>query len=574
MRHSVDPQQPLLFDPYAAVFSAIAYRHIQEGWQGVFRHVLLELMPVQALAGHFSPDLGRPTKELYSMAGLQLIMEFNDWTLSEASHAYMFYTDVQYALNLDPAQQSCCVRTLERYRDFLRDDDLASQIMHDVTLRLAQTLELDIDKQRLDSTHIYSNMATFGRTRLMGVTIKRFLTQVKRHAPASYQTLPEALRQRYQPSEHRLFGDSGKDADSRARLRQQVAEDLYFLVEQFATEVAFRDRPSYGSLVLVFQQQCTVEAGKVTLQKRPGGNCLQNPSDPDATYDGKKGSGYQVQLTETCSDANEVQLITSALPETAVNSDAHAVAPVLQDLEKSGLLPKEMLADTAYGSDENVQLAAKNGVELISPVAGPKSNPERLNADDFVVQEGSRVVECCPAGHEPVRSDYDADKATTTVIMPASACGACPFRQECPVKARGPELFELQFTDKEQRLEERRREEATPAFRERYAKRSGIEGTNSGLKRRVGLGQLRVRGSPSVFPTLLLKITGWNILRAAAAQKMRHVVAQRMAAARKGGRFAQLRGLQEAARSCQNGQNGQPSAPRAFDRKNDWMMAA
>ena len=72
MHHSVDPRQPLLFDPYAAVFSPLAYRHIQEGWQGVFRHVLLELMPVQALAGHFSRDLGRPTKELYSMAGLQL----------------------------------------------------------------------------------------------------------------------------------------------------------------------------------------------------------------------------------------------------------------------------------------------------------------------------------------------------------------------------------------------------------------------------------------------------------------------------------------------------------------------
>jgi hypothetical protein len=574
MRHSVDPQQPLLFDPYAAVFSPLAYRHIQEGWQGVFRHVLLELMPVQALAGHFSPDLGRPTKELYSMAGLQLIMEFNDWTVAEAAHAYMFYTDVQYALNLEPAQQSCCVRTVERYRELLRDDDLARQIMHDVTLRLAQTLELDIDKQRLDSTHVFSNMATFGRTRLMGVTIKRFLTQVKRHAASRYQALPDALRQRYEPSEHRLFGDSGKDADSRTRLRQQVAEDLYFLVEQFADEAAFQDRPSYGSLVLVFQQQCTVEAGKVTVQARPGGNCMQNPSDPDATYDGKKGSGYQVQITETCSDANEVQLITSALPETAVNSDAHAVGPVLQDLEKSGLLPKEMTADTAYGSDENEQLAAKKGVELVSPVAGPKSDSERLNADDFVVHEATGVVECCPAGHEPVRSEYDADKATTTVTMPASACAACPFRQECPVKTRGPELFEVQFTDKERRLEERRREEATPAFRERYAKRSGIEGTNSGLKRRVGLGQLRVRGSPSVFPTLLLKIAGWNILRAAAAQKMRQVVAQRVAAARRGGCFAQFRALQEAARPCQNHQAGSGRAPQVCDRKTDWMMAA
>jgi hypothetical protein len=300
---------------------------------------------------------------------------------------------------------------------------------------------------------------------------------------------------------------------------------------------------------------------------------VQNPSDPDATYDGKKGPGYQVQITETCSAANEVQLITSALPETAAASDAHAVSPVLEDLEKSGLLPKEMTADTAYGSDENVQFAATKGVELVSPVSGPKSDAERLNADDFVVNEESKTVECCPAGHEPVRSDYDSAKATTTATMPASACGSCPFRQECPVKASGPELFEVKFTDKERRLEERRREEATPAFRERYAKRSGIEGTNSGLKRRVGLGQLRVRGSPSVFPTLLLKITGWNILRAAVAPTMRQVVARRMAVARRGGCFALFMALQDADSACQNRRTTNRSAPLGCDQKNEWMMA-
>ena len=39
------------------------------------------------------------------------------------------------------------------------------------------------------------------------------------------------------------------------------------------------------------------------------GRCLLflNPSDPDATYDGHKGNGYQVQLAETCGEDNDVQ---------------------------------------------------------------------------------------------------------------------------------------------------------------------------------------------------------------------------------------------------------------------------
>ena len=98
--------------------------------------------------------------------------------------------------------------------------------------------------------------------------------------------------------------------------------------------------------------------------------------------------------------------------------------------------------------------------------------------------------------------------------------------------------YRLEYTDKQRRLEERRREEATAAFRERYARRSGIESTNSGLKRRLAMGKLRVRGSPSVFPSILLKITGWNLLRAAGSKKVRALVAEKMAAARRGGRFS------------------------------------
>ena len=51
--------------------------------------------------------------------------------------------------------------------------------------------------QRLDSTHVLSNMADMGRTRMMGVTIKRFLTQLGRHDPAAWQEVPGETRERY-----------------------------------------------------------------------------------------------------------------------------------------------------------------------------------------------------------------------------------------------------------------------------------------------------------------------------------------------------------------------------------------
>lgn len=544
MRYINDPRQTRLFDPYEPVFSELAYQSIRDGWQGVFRHVILELLPARELGAHFHQTLGQPTKELYSVIGLLFIKEFQSWTPSEAAWAYMCHSDIQYALNLEPGPQSMCPRTIERYEKLLREDDLAAQVMHAVTTHLAAVLELKVELQRLDSTHVFSDMATFGRTRLMGVAIKRFLTQVKRHAAENYACLPEELRRRYEPSEHQLFGKTGTDAAGRARLRQQVAEDMHLLVERFANDPAMVQRTSYQSLVTIFGQQCVVESGTVVVRAKTGGNCVQNPSDPDATYDGKKGPGYQVQIAETCHPDNEVQLITAALPQTAVASDAHALAPVLEDLTKKELLPETLLADTSYGSDENQQLAAEYGVELVSPVSGPKTDPHTLNVDDFAIDETTGQVTSCPAGRVPLQVVRDATAGTTMVLMPNAACAACPFRQECPIEETR-DGYRLKYTDPQRRLEERRREEATPAFQERYSRRSGIESTNSGLKRRLDLGQLRVRGSPSVFSSILLKIAGWNLLRAAAATKVRELVAKKVAAARRGGRFSRFSALEQ-----------------------------
>jgi hypothetical protein len=114
MQHIVNPRQTNLFDPFKHILSTVAYRRIRQGWQGVFRHAILELMLADVLAGEFSPNMGTPTKELYSMADLLLIKEFMDWTKTEAAEAYMFHAEVQYALNLEPANQSLCERTIER----------------------------------------------------------------------------------------------------------------------------------------------------------------------------------------------------------------------------------------------------------------------------------------------------------------------------------------------------------------------------------------------------------------------------------------------------------------------------
>src|SRR3954454_18240055 len=180
---------------------------------------------------------------------------------------------------------------------------------------------------------------------------------MKRHDPDAYAALPEEFRQRYAPAQARLFADA-KDAEARARCRQQAAEDLHFLITRFAERADLTNRSTYKALITIFGQQCESSGEKVVVKTKTGGDCVQNPSDLDATYDGHKGPGYQVQIAETCAPTNEVQLITAALPETACHPDGAAVTPMLDQLEEGGRLPDELLADTLYTGDDNVQAAS------------------------------------------------------------------------------------------------------------------------------------------------------------------------------------------------------------------------
>ena len=91
---------------------------------------------------------------------------------------------------------------------------------------------------------------------------------------------------------------------------------------------------------------------------------------------------------------------------------------------------------------------------------------------------------------------------------------------------------------KQVRLIDYRRKEKTTEFRDAHRLRSGIEATNSLLKRVTGLDRLCVRGRPAVFSSILLKVAGWNLLRAASVRSLLEKLAKGGQAGQSAMRFA------------------------------------
>ena len=356
--------------------SDAARQQLDEGWEGVFRRTLLKLMPADELGARFSAATGRPTKELHSMAALVLIMEFMDWTVEEAVKAYTFDNAIHFALNLPNKRNYLCTRTLESYRQDAQNNEHAQGIFEKVTSTLVAQLKIDISRQRLDSTHVLSNMALFTRTKLLGVAIKRLLIAIKRHCPEDYASLPTDLRERYEVTIGRLFGEANKNNESRASALQQSAQDMLLLIDTFGNHRDISQRTTYQSMVRVFNEHCEIKDKHVIVRPKSqdengqSSHTVQNPSDLGAGYDGHKGAGRKTHLAQTSAPENTVQLITGCVTHSAGEHDRRGLEPILEQQQRGHLLPTELAADTHYGSDANYQMAAAQGVELISPVAG------------------------------------------------------------------------------------------------------------------------------------------------------------------------------------------------------------
>lgn len=529
-----DHKSAYLFDPWEHL-GPKRRKLMNQSWAGLFREKILCQLPVEKLISFFSSDFGRPTKELYTLLGVLLLQQMHDLSDTETVEQLAFNIQWHYALDiLNPCDTDTymCPKTLWNIRKIVTENGLEQVLFEKVLDILAKEFGVDTSKQRLDSVHIKSNMRHLGRIGIFAKSIHKFLVNLKRHHKDLFATLSSSLVERYL-SKKALSAFSLVKPTEASKTLAQVSTDLYTLCQQFKDESRVTGMSSYNLLLRVLEEQCTTTKDqsacsaqdknpvKVKPPKEVPSDSLQNPSDPDATYDSHKGKGYQVQVMETYSrqqDKKELNLLTYVEVEQAHNSDAHALIPAVQSTKDRGVAPDEVLADSQYGSDENCSQAQEMGVEVVAPTMGaPKLNP---SLSDFEFSEEGKVSRC-PQGHTPVR--YKIKNGKHRVGFDCTTCKNCPLVSKCPVKP-GKKYYYLRFDDKSKRTAIRRAKEQSEDFVDRYRFRAGVEATMSEYHSRTGVKRLRVRGLKAVRFCAVLKAIGINIFRATAVRNAINVL--------------------------------------------------
>ncbi len=522
MIHIKDHKTPDLFDPFPFLGPKRKQR-IEASWAKVFREHILPILPVEKVFSKYDLAMGAPTKELYAMLGLMVIQQMHDLTDEEAVDQFAYNLQWHYALNITStadADAYVSPKTLWTMRSLLSERNLYQDIFNEVTTKLAEVFSVDVSKQRFDSVHIFANMRHLGRIGLFVKTIKKFLVNLKRHHKDLFEALDKGLSDRYMTKQGETVFSMVKPSESTKTL-SALADDVFSLVERFAGNEPVVTMTSYQLLVRLLKEQCILQRVDthttqvmVKANKDVASDSLQNPADPEAGYSGYKGQGYQVQVAESYGTAEEtdtLNLITGVIVEPAHKRDAHALIPLIETTAKLGLAPKEALADTLYGGDENRGKAAALGVEIVSPVKG-KASKITETLTEFTMNSENEITSCpsgCTPEHTRSRDDWHF------AFFSKRTCRGCSRKKTCPTKSvkKGRSL---RYDNKAIRVARRRAYEESPEFRDRYRFRAGIEGTMSQLDRVSGLKHLRVRGMSAVSFAAYLKAAGINIIRAAA----------------------------------------------------------
>ena len=163
---------------------------LNKSWAGTFRNYILPNLPIVELSKNYSQTMGRPTKDLLTAMGASILQQIFDLTDEETREQLAFNQQWHFALETyNPEEHLFSEKTLWTVRHHLTKDEIGQSIFNEVTGKLAERFKVDTSKQRMDSVHVYSNMARLGRVRLIAKTITKFLRNFKRHFPLEYETV-------------------------------------------------------------------------------------------------------------------------------------------------------------------------------------------------------------------------------------------------------------------------------------------------------------------------------------------------------------------------------------------------
>jgi transposase len=456
------------------------------------------------------PHVGQPAEHPWRLALVTLMQFSENLTDRQAAEAVRGRIDWKYALGLALTDTGFDFSVLSEFRTRLLAGKAEERLLTHMLDRFVERGLLTArGKQRTDSTHIVAAVRELNRLEIVGETLHHTLNVLARVAPdwlCAHVSAEWFLHYGQRFSDYRL----PKGKPDRQQLAETIGRDGLYLLTQIYSAAASPHLQALSAVEVLRQvwvQQYYQENGAVHWRDQqnfpPSAVMIASPYDLDSRYSEKRGHhwrGYKVHVTETCDDERP-HLITHVETTVATDQDVTAVDTIHQGLANQALRPEVHLVDGAYVSSEGL-LASQQTYQV--DLTGPMRQDQSWQAHDADAFETSqfhidwdRTVVTCPTGQQ---SRYwkpatgPRGKPTIQVLFDKKTCAACTVRARCTRSKTGPRELTLHPQAQQLALQAARERQHTDAFKDRYKRRAGIEGTLSQAVFAFGMRRTRYRG--------------------------------------------------------------------------------
>jgi transposase len=496
------------------------------------RDALGELYQDQDFAALYPPE-GQPAYAPWRLAMVTVLQYVENLSDRQAAIAVRERIGWKYALGLELTDPGFDYSLLSAFRTRLVNGQ-AEALLLDRLLELCKQrgwLKAG-GKQRTDSTHVLARVRSLSNLECVGETLRAVLNDLATLAPdwLVKQISPDWFeRYSHRVENYRL----PKQESQRLALAQQIGIDglqLLQALEGSDVPAGLKEQESVQLLRQVWQQYYELSEGQAKWRAGPQANqdegIIRSPYDPEAQT-GKKRDltwlGYKGHMTETCDLEEEEVASATRIPHLIVQvhttvapvQDVEVTADIQADLAQHHLVPEEQIVDSGYvDADLLVSSQQVYGIRLLGPALSDNSWQAKAGQGfdvahfqfDWHTQQAT-----CPQGQQSSRWSRARDRIE--VVFAPEVCAKCPVRSQCTQSLTTGRVLHLRPQAAHEALQARRQEQQTPAFRQEYATRAGIEGTLSQGVRAMGLRRAKYDGLYKTHLQHVLTAVAINLVR-------------------------------------------------------------
>lgn len=222
--------------------------------------------------------------------------------------------------------------------------------------------------------------------------------------------------------------------------------------------------------------------------------------------------GYKTHIS-----MSDERIITAATVTSGEKGDGLQLPELIEKTESAGMQIENIVADTAYSSKSNLELAKSKNIKLAAPL-NPVVNGNGQHKLNFEYNKDADLY-VCPAGHMALfktrrnrLSDKKHRNAQFIYYFDVDKCKVCPLRDGCYKPGAKSKTYHVTIKTDEQ-IEQLEFQESD-TFKELQRKRYKIEAKNSELKNTLGydralsygLSCMEMQGALTIFAANVKRI--------------------------------------------------------------------